>query len=64
MIAMIVADPSGSSIYNVGHFGLAKLTGVSYDDSHDGAWWVEWWHDNQASLPPEIRGSALPDFGK
>lgn len=64
MIAMIVADPSGSAIYNVGHFGLAKLTGVSYDESHDGAWWVEWWNTNQSALPPEIRGSALPDFGK
>ena len=35
------------TVYGVGYFGLGKLTGVQYDESHDGAWWRNWWEKNQ-----------------
>jgi hypothetical protein len=34
-------------LYDVGYFGLGKLTGVPYDESHDAAWWLDWWAKNQ-----------------
>lgn len=60
MIAMIVADDSYATQYGVGYFGLSKLTGVSYHESHDGAWWLNWWNTNQSRLPAEIRGMSIP----
>lgn len=65
MIAVIAADNTYDSVYGVGHFGLSKLTGVDYDESHDGDFWVEWWANNKSRLPAEVRGMSLPyvDFG-
>ena len=47
MIAVIEADNDYESVYMVGHFGLRALTGVSYDEQHDGAWWRDWWKRNR-----------------
>ena len=47
MIAIIEAHDAYESIYGIGYFGLGKLTGVRYDESHDGAWWREWWQKNR-----------------
>ncbi len=58
MIAIIQADPS--TAYAVGYFGLSELTGVTYDESHDAAFWTTWWTNNQERLPREIRGTELP----
>lgn len=60
LIAIINADNTHHSIYGVGHFGLAPLTGVKYDESHNGAWWTDWWNANRASLPENARDLELP----
>lgn len=58
MIELIAADNSYDTVYGIGYFGLGKLTGVQYDESHDGAWWAQWWEKNkgryveQAAIPP------------
>jgi RNA polymerase sigma-70 factor (ECF subfamily) len=56
MIAAIVAaDDTEWTAYGLGHFGLRTLTGVRWDKSHDGAWWLAWWDRNKDRLPPEVR---------
>ncbi|MEM9800469.1 MAG: RNA polymerase sigma factor [Planctomycetota bacterium] len=60
MIAVIRADDTYSSIYGVGYFGLRPLTGVDYDESHDGAFWVDWWSTNRERMPASIRGMSIP----
>jgi hypothetical protein len=60
MIGMIAADDSPETIYGIGWFGLTKLTGVPYDESHDGKWWLDWWEKNQDRLPAEVRGQPIP----
>lgn len=60
MIAVIRADDSYPSIYGVGYFGLRPLTGVSYDEGHDGAFWVDWWAKNRERLPESVRGMSIP----
>ncbi len=60
MIAMIEADGTYDTVYDVGYFGLERLTGVSYDESHDGAWWRAWWEKNQGRLPESVQGVAIP----
>ncbi len=46
MIAVIESDNTYETVNGVGYFGLGKLTGVKYDESHDGAWWRAWWQKN------------------
>lgn len=58
LIGMIAANPCYDTIYGIGYFGLGKLTGVSYDESHDGDWWIAWWELNKGRFPPEV--SVLP----
>lgn len=58
MISILRADPA--TAYAVGYFGLSDLTGVTYDKSHDAAFWTTWWTNNQERLPREIRGTELP----
>jgi hypothetical protein len=58
LIEILVHDRSGRMNYDVGYFGLAKLTGVKWQESHDGAWWLEWWEKNRRRLPPEVQ--AIP----
>lgn len=60
MIGMIEADDTYKTIYGVGYFGLRKLTGVPYDESHDGKWWRRWWEENQHRLPTAVRGRPIP----
>lgn len=60
MIAMIEADGTYDTVYGVGYFGLGRLTGVPYDESHDGAWWRAWWEKNQGRLPESVQGTAIP----
>jgi predicted esterase/tRNA A-37 threonylcarbamoyl transferase component Bud32 len=62
MIALIEADNTYNTIYGIGYFGLNKLTGVAYDEKHDGAWWRNWWSNNQQRFPPEVQGLAIPRF--
>jgi predicted esterase len=47
MIETIADDNTYNTVYGVGYFGLSKLTGVRYDESHDGAWWQTWWQREQ-----------------
>jgi len=55
LIAAIAADPRYETVYGLGWFGLGNLTGVRYDESHDGAWWLAWWDRNRDGLPDEVR---------
>ena len=55
LIAEIVADPKYKTIYGYGYFGLGKLTGVRYHESHDGDWWLAWWDKNKHELPAAVR---------
>ena len=60
LIGMIVADDGYATCYGVGYFGLSKLTGIDYDESHDAAFWVDWWERNRGTLPPEIGSLEIP----
>lgn len=60
LIGMIEADNTYKTIYGVGYFGLQKLTGVPYHESHDGKWWRRWWEQNQHRLPATVRGQPIP----
>lgn len=62
LIALIVADDDYWSSYGLGYFGLAKLTGVDYDEAHDGAWWQAWWKNNHDRLPAGVRDATLPTY--
>lgn len=48
------------TVYGVGYFGLSKLTGVQYDESHNGAWWRNWWEENhdRFGMTAELRPVA------
>ena len=60
LIAAFVDADDPDMRYSIGHFALAKLTGVPWKESHDGAFWLEWWDANQGRLPVELRGTSLP----
>ena len=60
LIAMIVADDTYGTVYGVGYFALGKLTGVDYDESHDGAWWVAWWEANRHLFPDDVSSLPIP----
>jgi hypothetical protein len=55
---VLLHDRSGRLGYDVGYFGLAKLTGVRWQKEYDGAWWLDWWEKNSRRLPPEVQ--AIP----
>jgi hypothetical protein len=46
LIELIAADNSYDTVYGIGYFALNKLTGVDYQETHDGAWWQNWWRNN------------------
>jgi hypothetical protein len=48
MIQVIELDNTYGTIYGVGYYGLGRLTGVTYDQSHDGKWWRTWWEQNKS----------------
>ena len=60
MIAVIDADNTSGTIYGIGHFGLGPLTGVRYDDNHNGAWWRQWWDKNKGRYPEGVRRLRIP----
>lgn len=60
MIALIRADNTYDTVYYIGYFGLTPLTGVDYDESHDGPWWETWWMANRVRLPEPARSMSLP----
>jgi hypothetical protein len=60
MIAVIQADGTGDSVYGIGRLGLQPLTFVTYDASHDGAWWADWWSRNREFLPENVRNLTIP----
>lgn len=62
LIEIIDRDNTYNTVYMVGYFGLGKLTGVKYDESHDGAWWRDWWqrNHNRFSMPADRVAPASP----
>jgi predicted esterase len=60
LIAVIVADGTYDTVYGVGHFGLGELTGVRYDESHDGAWWTNWWTSNRVRFGEPLATAEIP----
>jgi len=60
LIGMIVASDEYATNYGVGYFGLSKLTGVDYDESHGAKFWLEWWEKNRSSMPPHVQGMDIP----
>lgn len=63
LIGAIAADNGYDSVYGIGYFGLSKITGVSYDKTHDGQWWINWWANNKDRFPENVRNLAIPKFG-
>jgi hypothetical protein len=39
--------------------GARALTGVRPDSTHDAAFWMRWWSENQERLPPAVRGQTI-----
>lgn len=64
MIALIAADNTYDTNYGIGYFGLAELTGVSYDESHDGPWWTSWWEKNKTRFSADVQNEPLPVLPK
>jgi RNA polymerase sigma factor (sigma-70 family) len=64
MIAVIDADNTYDTVYGVGYFGLGRLTGVQYDESHDGAWWRRWWEKNRQRFPEAVWALEVPVIPK
>jgi len=59
MIEILLQDESGRLQYGLGHFGLAKRTGVRWQEGYDGEWWLEWWEKNRMRFPPGVRDTAI-----
>jgi RNA polymerase sigma-70 factor (ECF subfamily) len=55
LIAGIVVDDCQDTRYGFGYFGLYKLAGVSWEKTHDAAWWLAWWEKNRDRYPPDVR---------
>jgi hypothetical protein len=64
MIAVMDADNTYDTVYGIGWFGLHRITGVPYDDSHDGAWWRQWWEKNKERYPAAVREMKIPKLQK
>lgn len=62
LVGVIDADNTNDTVYGVGYFGLGKLTGVKYDETHDGAWWRKWWEENKSKYSAEVQAIAIPDL--
>jgi RNA polymerase sigma-70 factor (ECF subfamily) len=59
LIEILLADREGKLRYDVGYFGLARLTGVNWNESYDGAWWLDWWDKNHRRLPLEVQSIPI-----
>lgn len=64
MIAVIDADNTYDTVYGVGYFGLSKMTGVQYHESHDGKWWRDWWQRERTRFPEPVRSATIPVIDK
>ena len=64
MIAAIAHDDTYDTVYGVGYFGLSKMTGVRYDETHNGAWWRQWWERERQRFPEPARSSPIPALDK
>ena len=64
MIAAIDADNTYQTVYGIGWFGLNRLTGVDYDESHNGQWWRDWWQKNRNRYPEAVRTLEIPALTK
>ena len=64
LIGAIVADNTYNTVYGLGYFGLSNLTGVTYDESHNGAWWLKWWAENKSRFPEAVRNVPVPTFSR
>ncbi|MCH8152711.1 MAG: hypothetical protein IH830_10115 [Planctomycetes bacterium] len=63
LIALIEKDNTYDTVYGIGWFGLNPLTGVDYDESHDGAWWRAWWQQNKAEYADRMNRADEPPSG-
>jgi len=65
-IAMIDADNTRDTRMVIGYYWIAsgypKLIDVEYDESHDGAWWKQWWEDNKHQYPEAVQKIAIPSI--
>jgi dienelactone hydrolase/HEAT repeat protein len=64
MIAAIAHDDTYDTVYGVGYFGLSKITGVRYDETHNGQWWRQWWERERMRFPEPARSSPIPVLDK
>jgi hypothetical protein len=62
LIALIAADNSYTTVYGIGWFGLNPLTGVAYDEAHEGEWWKQWWENNRQRYPEHVRSMDIPEL--
>ncbi len=60
LIGVIAADASGVADYEIGYFGLRRLTNVRYEASHDADWWREWWSAHRDEYPT-VTEDNLPE---
>jgi hypothetical protein len=64
LIALIGADNSYDTVYEVGYFLLSRMTGVKYCVFHDGAFWKRWWEKNKKNYSGEIQKIKIPELPK
>ncbi|MHC4399567.1 MAG: PEGA domain-containing protein [Planctomycetota bacterium] len=62
LIGLIEADNTYDTVYGIGYFGLGKLTGVRYNELHDGQWWRKWWEENKSRYPKDVQELEIPDY--
>jgi hypothetical protein len=66
LIAMIDAEDTYNLVYGIGYFGLcagrSSLTGVQYDESHNGTWWKQWWEENKKNYPEAVQNIPIPSI--
>lgn len=60
IVGVIQDDNSYETVYGLGYFALSKLTGVRYEDSHNGAWWTQWWDKNKSRFAPDVEKMSIP----
>jgi RNA polymerase sigma factor (sigma-70 family) len=61
MIALMEADnnPEDTICLSV---GLGRLAGVDYVDTHNSAWWRQWWNDNKQRFPADVQALEIPSL--
>jgi hypothetical protein len=64
LVALIELDGTYDTVYGVGYFGLWRLTGVSYDESHDGVFWRSWWEENRGRFGGNVAELEIPALGR